>query len=51
MAKKTALETMEEQVAQPTASPVVEETVKTEEVDPKLQGHPSRDFKKPLNEG
>lgn len=49
MAKKTALETTEEQVTQPTA--VVEETAKVEEVDPKLVGHPSRDFHTPLNEG
>jgi hypothetical protein len=49
MAKKTALETTEEQVTQPTAATVVEET--TQEVDPKLQGHPSRDFQTPLNQG
>jgi len=48
MAKKTAIETTEEQV------PVIEETTqeqKTQEVDPKLQGHPSRDFTTPVNEG
>jgi hypothetical protein len=49
MAKKTALETTEEQVTQPTS--VVEETAKVEETAPVQIGHPSRDFQTPLNEG
>ena len=51
MAKKTALETTEEKVTQPSAAPVVEETAKVEETAPVQAGHPSRDFKTPLNEG
>lgn len=51
MAKKTSLETTEEQVTQPSAAPVVEESNKVEE-NPRLDtGWPSRDFKTPLNEG
>lgn len=48
MAKKTAIETTEEQVTQPTAAPEIEKT--TVEVDPKLVGHPSRDFTAPSTE-
>ena len=51
MAKKTALETTEEQVTQPSAAPIVEETKKEEENVRLDTGWPSRDFTTPLNEG
>ena len=51
MAKKTALETTEEQVTQPSAAPIVEETAKVEETPRLDTGYPSRDFHTPLNEG
>jgi hypothetical protein len=51
MAKKTTIEPTEEQIQE---AAVVEETTQeetTQEVDPKLQGHPSRDFTTPINQG
>jgi hypothetical protein len=51
MAKKTAVETTEEQVVEPTIAPVVEETKKEEENVRLDTGWPSRDFFTPLNQG